>query len=265
MIVALLGNPAPQMQVPELDADGIPTGATRSVPAPHVQQSVTRVEFADYIDDQDFVDLTLSTSNDRVLSMIARSLGDDLRLAAVAVAEIEQVMAVHSAGAAPTWVAVSSDTEGNSVDVIEAALAQHFDCMRGEPMAILTTVGRDALHAQHMSTSAPPATFNFVGLSANLTAVSAASTTLPGEITTAGGGLIRKQVTYAHTATTNTSTLTGTFTANGTDSLPVTVAKIGVLNALTVGTLAYETLLNATATLTISGDNVTVTETVTGG
>jgi hypothetical protein len=159
MIVALLGNPAPQMQVPELDADGIPTGATRSVPAPHVQQSVTRVEFADYIDDQDFVDLTLS----------------------------------------------------------------------------------------------------------NLTAVSAASTTLPGEITTAGGGLIRKQVTYAHTATTNTSTLTGTFTANGTDSLPVTVAKIGVLNALTVGTLAYETLLNATATLTISGDNVTVTETVTGG
>lgn len=264
-IICKFGNPAPQLQVPELGPDGLPTGATRSVPAPHLEQTVTRIEFADYVDDVEFVELTLSTNNDRVLSMIARSLGPDLRRAAVAVYEAEQIVAVHTGGAAPTWVSVESDDPENAVDVLEEALAKHFACPRGEPTMLLTNAGRDALHAQHMSTSAQPASFNYMAVSSNSTAPSAASTTLPGEITTAGGGLLRKQATYAHSAGTNTSTLTATFTANGSDSLPVTIAKIGVLNAASVGTLGYETLLNATATLTVSGDNVTVTETVTGG
>jgi hypothetical protein len=55
------------------------------------------------------------------------------------------------------------------------------------------------------------------------------------------------------------------FTANGSDSLPVTISKLGVFNASSSGTLGYETLLNATATLTTSGDNVTVTHTITAG
>jgi hypothetical protein len=53
--------------------------------------------------------------------------------------------------------------------------------------------------------------------------------------------------------------------ANGSDVLPVVLAKIGMLNAAAAGTLGYETLLNATATLTIAGDNATITETVTAG
>jgi hypothetical protein len=130
---------------------------------------------------------------------------------------------------------------------------------------LLVNAGRDALHAQHLGTSAQPAAFNFMCLSANATAASAASTTLPGEIATAGGGLLRAQATYAHTAGTNTSTLTKTFTANGSDALPVTVAKIGVLNASTVGTLGYETLLGTTAVLSLSGDNVAITHTITAG
>jgi hypothetical protein len=130
---------------------------------------------------------------------------------------------------------------------------------------LLVNAGRDALHAQHLGTSAQPAAFNYMCLSANATAASAANTTLPGEITTAGGGLLRKQMTYAHTAGTNTSTLTGTFTANGSDALPVTVAKIGVLNAVSVGTLGYETLLGTSATLSLSGDNVAITHTITAG
>jgi hypothetical protein len=76
---------------------------------------------------------------------------------------------------------------------------------------------------------------------------------------------VRAQATYAHTAGTNTSTLTKTFTANASDALPVTVAKIGVFNASSAGTMGYETLLNATATLTVAGDNVAITETVTAG
>jgi hypothetical protein len=167
-------------------------------------------------------------------------------------------MGVHSAGAAPDWV--DSDDEE-----FAKALAKHFDCPVGEPMMLLTTVGRDALHSQHMNTAAQPAAFNYIAVTANATAPSAASTTLTAEISTAGGGLLRAQATYAHTASTNTTTLTKTFTANGSDSLPVTIAKIGVFNASTVGTLGYETLLSSTATLTASGDNVAITETVTAG
>jgi hypothetical protein len=59
------------------------------------------------------------------------------------------------------------------------------------------------------------------------------------------------------------TTLTGVFTANGSDALPVTVAKMGGFNSLTGGTMAFETLLNATATFTTSGDQLTVTQTVT--
>jgi hypothetical protein len=130
---------------------------------------------------------------------------------------------------------------------------------------LLVNAGRDALHAQHLGTSAQPAAFNFMCLSANATAASAANTTLPGEIVTAGGGLLRAQATYAHTVGTNTSTLTKTFTCNGSDALPVTIAKIGVLNASSAGTLGYETLLGTSATLSLSGDNVAITHTITAG
>lgn len=245
-----------------------------SVPAEHINQSVTRVVFQDETIDPDFTAHTLSTQNDRVLSMIAKNLGSSRRYA-VAVNELEQILAVHSGGAPPRWVSVlvpedgSPEAEGfdaTAASELEKAIASFYEgCTIGEPVALLTTVGRDALHSQHMNTAAQPASFNFMAVSANVTAPSAASTTLPGEITTAGGGLLRAQATYAHTASTNVTTLTKTFTANGSDSLPVTVAKIGILNASSVGTLGYETLLNATATLTTSGDNVAITESVTAG
>jgi hypothetical protein len=128
---------------------------------------------------------------------------------------------------------------------------------------MLTNAGKDALFGQHLSTSAQPAAFNYMALTANSSAASASSTTLTGEITTAGGGLIRKQATYAHTNGTSTSTLTATFTANSSDSKPVTIAKIGVFNASSSGTLGYETLLSSTATITNTGDALTVTHTVT--
>lgn len=109
-----------------------------------------------------------------------------------------------------------------------------------------------------------PATW--MALTANNTSptVGGSSTTLSGEITTAGGGLIRALATWAHTSGTNTYTLTNTFTANASDSLPVTLAKIGIFNAQNGGRLLFETLLSSTATLSSIGDNVAITETVTG-
>jgi hypothetical protein len=253
--IVLLGNDAPMMQVEQ------PDGPRVSVPAQHLKQSVTRVEFNPDSVNEEFVNHTLSTDNDRMLTLIAKNLENidpSLKKWAVAVSEIEQIVAVHSGSGKPAWV------ESDIAD-LRRAIAAHFGCAEGQPTALLTTGGRDALHAQHLSTSAQPASFNYIALTANSTTPAAADTTLSGEITTVGGGLLRAQATYAHTAGTNTTTLTKTFTANGSDSLPVTIAKIGVFNASSSGTMAYETLLNATATLTTSGDNVTVTETVTAG
>jgi hypothetical protein len=105
----------------------------------------------------------------------------------------------------------------------------------------------------------------YIGLTASSTAAVDGDTALTGEITTAGGGLIRALGTYAHTAAGTTTTLTKTFTANGSDSLPVTIAQIGVFQGVVVAAsrMIFRTLLNATATLTISGDQLQVTETVT--
>lgn len=108
----------------------------------------------------------------------------------------------------------------------------------------------------------------FVGLGNTNTAPSAADTSMSGEITTAGGGLIRKISPWAHTAGTNTYTLTPVYTANGSDTLPVTVYRIGVFSSMvvaaTASTMMFETLLSASATLSSPGDQLTVTETVTG-
>jgi hypothetical protein len=246
------GNPSPQMQIVQDD------GSTISQPAAHLSVSVTSVEMWEGFDNSDGVAATLATDNERMLTMIARTLSDTDQHYAIGVYELEQIVAVHTGGLAPDWVA-SSDS------AFQAVLATHFNCPQGDPSMLLTSVGRDALHAQHLSTSGPPATFNYVALTASTVAPASGDTTLTGEITSAGGGLLRAQATYAHTAGTNTTTLTKTYTANGSDALPVTIAQIGVFNATSSGTLAYHTALSATATLSSIGDSLSVTETVTAG
>ncbi len=103
----------------------------------------------------------------------------------------------------------------------------------------------------------------FMGLTANSSAVGSGDTTLPSEITTASGGLIRKICPIAHTASAASYTLTPVFTANGSDSLPVTIAKIGVSPSLTSGVdNLFQTLLGTTATLSLSGDQLTISEVI---
>ena len=110
----------------------------------------------------------------------------------------------------------------------------------------------------------------FMALSANTTALASPSTntSLPGEITTSGGGLVRQICPWAHTASAATTTLTPVFTANGSDSLPVTVGSVGVFNSMVVAdntsTMYFNTLLSTTATLSANGDSLTVTSTITG-
>lgn len=289
MTVVLIGNAIPRM------ADGSPAQHIIDDPC---DGTITRVDVRPGFDDREESELALSTPNDPMLRLIGLHLTDDDRRYAIGVREVDQLWFGNHSGDEPEWV------ESDDADFARV-LAAHFQCRVGRPDGwtswtdvpeapprieggglgtsfapsefdldyqlawrehyLLTNAGRDALHAQHMSTSAQPASFNYGALTANVTAPSTGSTTLPGEITTASGGLVRKQMTYAHTGGTNTSTLTATWTANGSDSLPVTVHKLGVLNATSAGTLGYETVLSADATLTASGDNVTVTDTVTAG
>lgn len=149
----------------------------------------------------------------------------------------------------------------HGLDVLGARWREH---------ELLTTAGRDALHPQHLGgggAPAQPAPFAYLAVanSASATAPAAGDTVLTGEITTAGGGLLRGQATYAHTAGTNVTTLTRTFTANGSDSLPVTISQDGCFNASSAGTLGYKSALASNATLNAAGDSVALTRTLTIG
>lgn len=96
---------------------------------------------------------------------------------------------------------------------------------------------------------------NYMGLTADDTAPAASNTTMIGEITT--GTLARAQATYGHTNGTNVYTLTKSFTSDQA----VTVNKVGLFNAASGGTMAFETLLNSPVTL-VSGDTVAITKNV---
>lgn len=104
-----------------------------------------------------------------------------------------------------------------------------------------------------------------IALTTDAATASATDTTLPSEYSTAGGGFLRAAGTYAHTTAATTYTLTKTFTANSNDApnFPIALAKMGVLNATSTGTLVWESKFAATATIAAIGDAVTVTETIT--
>lgn len=128
------------------------------------------------------------------------------------------------------------------------------------PQALMVNGGRDATFDLVFSTGG----YTYIGLTATSTSPSGSDTSLTGQITTAGGGLIAATATYAHTSGTSTATLTKTFTANGSDSLPVTIAQVGLRSASgTGGTFHSRTLLSSTATLSATGDALTVTWTFT--
>lgn len=122
-----------------------------------------------------------------------------------------------------------------------------------------TTVGRD-WQAAIMGNTASNATgayasATWVGVTADATAPGAGDTTLSGELT--GGTMGRAQAVYAHTTGQATYTLTLTVTSDRT----VTLAKIGIFNASSGGTMAFETLLDNTAAMR-AGDSIQVVETV---
>lgn len=128
---------------------------------------------------------------------------------------------------------------------------------------MITNGGKDFVAKQLAGPASATAVAKFVGITANSTAPAAGNTTLAGEITTAGGGLVRQTGVYAHTLGTASYTITSTFTANGSDALPVTIAKRGVFDQLALGgTLVFETLVSPTAVFSAVSDSLTLTDTI---
>lgn len=99
---------------------------------------------------------------------------------------------------------------------------------------------------------------NWIALTETATAPAAGDTALTGELTLSGLG--RAQAAYAHTGGASTYTLTKTFTS--ADGTTRTINKIGVLNAVSAGTLVFTTAVPSPPAL-VSGDSLTITETVT--
>jgi hypothetical protein len=147
----------------------------------------------------------------------------------------------------------------------------------GAPQTVATTPTSGASGSGYAILPARPPAF-FMGLSIATRVFTASDAFLTNDGTTvsevfgaAQAGLSRQIAAYAHTSGTNTWTLQNTFTATGSDSLPVTVAKIGTFihgvtaapTTTTTGTIMFQTVLSATATLSATGDNVAVTDTIT--
>lgn len=105
----------------------------------------------------------------------------------------------------------------------------------------------------------------YMAITTDSTNPAAGDTTLASEITTAGGGLIRKLATYAHTTGVASYSLAATYTVNASDTgLPATIAKMGIFNTLpgATGRMQFETKLGTTAVLSAIGDQLTLTDTI---
>lgn len=118
-----------------------------------------------------------------------------------------------------------------------------------------TNAGADFWDAQLFKVATAAATANFIALTTDATAPAAGDTTLTSELIT--NGLARAQAADTHTAGASSSSLAHTWTYTG--AVQVVIAKVGLFNAASAGTMALETLLTSTATVSSNGDTVTIT------
>ena len=106
----------------------------------------------------------------------------------------------------------------------------------------------------------------FIGITSTNITPAAGDTSLSGELTT--NGLGRKIAPFALTSGTSPATYTLTPVFTYSSSGAVTVYALGAflsnVKSDTTDTMVFETSLSASATVNNSGDQITVTETVTG-
>lgn len=123
---------------------------------------------------------------------------------------------------------------------------------------LITNAGRDYLHLQGYGTAGLGTNgLNYIALSNDAVTETATSTVLSNEITL--NGLGRAQGTYAHTAGTNTTTISRVFTATGAQS----AQKAALFTAAAAGTMNH--VLGFTQRSLITGDTLSLTFTITLG
>jgi hypothetical protein len=131
----------------------------------------------------------------------------------------------------------------------------------------LTSNGKDFIAAQIAGATSTTlaggasatAVAKWMGITVSTADTLASSTAVTGEETLAG--LTRAAGTVTFVAGASSYTLANTFTYTGSGSK--VIARVGVFNAVSAGVLVFYTALSTTATLSASGDTLTITQTVT--
>ena len=124
----------------------------------------------------------------------------------------------------------------------------------------ITNSGRDFMHQQCYQTAGLGANgLNYIALSDATITPGPTDTTLSGEIV--ANGLARTQGAVAHTAGTNTTTVSNTFTCT---TAPQAAKVAALFTAGSVGVMNHEINFSAERTLQI-GDSLVVTYTITLG
>jgi hypothetical protein len=178
--------------------------------------------------------------------------------------DVEHLWDYHSTEGAGYAFLVADGGDPEKAEQIRSFLDGYFGVPTPKgPVALVTNAGLDYASKQLGGAASASAIAKYVAITATAITPAAGDTTLSGEITTAGGGLVRAAAMYAHTAAASTYTLTITLTANGSDTLPVTIKGAGIFDASSTGNLVFEDTVSPNITYNASGDAGTLTETVT--
>lgn len=149
-------------------------------------------------------------------------------------------------------------------NIVEATVRDRFGNIKSysKKTNIRTNAGADFWHTQLFGVSGingQAGTAGYMAITTDATAAAATDTTLTSEETTNGLGR-SAQLTPTHSAGATSSVFTKTFTYTGSSSK--VIAKVGLFNASSSGTLVLETVLGSTATVNANGDTITITWTI---
>jgi len=130
----------------------------------------------------------------------------------------------------------------------------------------LTSNGKDFIAAQLVgaTTATVPggasatAVAKYMGITTDTSQTLATATSITSEET--ANGLSRVAGTVGYTVGANLYTVTGTWNYSG--STAKVIARVGLFNAISGGILVFFTALQTTATLSTSGDSLTIQQTV---
>ena len=137
---------------------------------------------------------------------------------------------------------------------------EEWKCLAEQVHNLLTNAGQDYFHAQdYTNTGAGGVGVNFIALTESSISPAVTDTTLSGEIV--ANGLERAiATTLTHSAGTNTTTLSKTFTASGSFT---SVLASATFNAGAAGTMGHIANFGTGSGTMISGDQLAVTWTQT--